>query len=127
MLGAVATLVVAVISDPASTDHRTAVNRLAASGAGLLAMLVSALVGTAIGAITSWPLMRSPGRAIPVLLLASLLSLVTTGSPAKAVMTELVSGARDGVVPVPVLPVAGAAALAVAAVGAACGLASRRG
>ncbi|MEV0526361.1 ABC transporter [Streptomyces sp. NPDC050439] len=127
LLGAVATLVVAVISDPASTDHRTAVNRLAASGAGLLAMLVSALVGTAIGAVTSWPLMRSPGRAIPVLLLASLLSLVTTGSPAKAVMTGLVSGSRDGVVPVPMLPVAGAAALAAAAVGAACGLASRRG
>ncbi|MEV6753330.1 hypothetical protein [Streptomyces sp. NPDC051214] len=57
-----------------------------------------------------------------VLLLASLLSLVTTGSPAKAVMTGLVSGSRDGVVPVPLLPVAGAVAL-----GAACGLASRRG
>ncbi|MGW7071990.1 ABC transporter [Streptomyces sp. NPDC054855] len=127
VLGAVANLVVAVISDPASTDHRTAVNRLAASGAGLLAMLVSALVGTAVGAVTSWPLMCSPGRAIPVMLLASLLSLVTTGSPAKAVMTGLVSGSRDGVVPVPMLPVAGAAALAAAAVGAACGLASRRG
>lgn len=127
VLGAVATLAVAVISDPASTDHRTAVNRLAASGAGLLAMLVSAFVGTAIGAVTSWPLMRSPGRAIPVMLLASLLSLVTTGSPAKAVMTGLVSGSRDGVVPVPLLPVAGAALLAVAAVGVACGLASRRG
>ena len=71
--------------------------------------------------------MRSPGRAIPVLLLASLLALVTTGSPAKAAMTGLVSGSRDGVVPVPLLPVAGAAVLAVAAVGAACGLASRRG
>ncbi|MGW6023530.1 ABC transporter [Streptomyces sp. NPDC055099] len=127
VLGAVATLVVAVISDPASTDHRIAVNRLAASGGGLLAMLVSALVGTAIGAVTSWPLMRSPGRAIPVMLLASLLSLVTTGSPAKAVMTGLVSGSREGVVPVSVLPVAGAAALAAVAVAAVCGLASRRG
>lgn len=127
VLGAVATLVVAVISDPASTDHRTAVNRLGASAAGLLAMLVSVLVGTAIGAVTSWPLMRSPGRAVSVMLLASLLSLVTTGSPAKAVMTGLVSGSRDGVVQVPLLPVAGAAVLAVAAVGAACGLASRRG
>ncbi|MEU3742683.1 MULTISPECIES: ABC transporter [unclassified Streptomyces] len=127
VLGAVATLVVAVISDPASTDHRTAVNRLGASAAGLLAMLVSVLVGTAIGAVTSWPLMRSPGRAVSVMLLASLLSLVTTGSPAKAVMTGLVSGSRDGVVPVPLLPVVGAAVLAVAAVGAACGLASRRG
>lgn len=126
VLGAVATLVVAVISDPASTDHRTAVNRLAASGAGLLAMLVSALVGTAVGAVTSWPLMHSPGLAIPVMLLASLLSLVTAGSPAQAAMTGLVSGSRDGVVPVPMLPVAGAAALAAAAVGVACGLASRR-
>ncbi|MGW7082036.1 ABC transporter [Streptomyces sp. NPDC054871] len=127
VLGALATLVVAVISDAASTDHRTAVNRLAAGGAGLLAMLVSALVGTAIGALTSWPLMRSPGRAIPVMLLAALLSLVTTGSPAKAAMTGLVSGSRDGVVPIPLLPVAGAAVIAVAAVGGACGLASRRG
>ncbi|WP_371526672.1 ABC transporter [Streptomyces sp. NBC_01283] len=127
VLGAVATLVVSVISDPASTDHRTAVNRLGASAAGLLAMLVSVLVGTAIGAVTSWPLMRSPGRAVSVMLLASLLSLVTTGSPAKAVMTGLVSGSRDGVVPVPLLPVMGAAVLAMAAMGAACGLASRRG
>ncbi|MFG2648322.1 ABC transporter [Streptomyces sp. NPDC048436] len=125
--GAVATLAVAVISDPASTDHRTAVNRIAAGGAGLLAMLVSALLGTAIGAATSRPLLRSPGRAIPAMLLASLLALVTTGSPAKAALTGLVTGSRDGAVPVLLLPVAGAALLAVAAVGAACGLASRRG
>lgn len=127
VLGAVATLVVSVISDPASTDHRTAVNRLAACGAGLLAMLASALIGTAVGAVTSRPLMRSPGRAIPVLLLASLLALVTTGSPAKAALTALVTGSRDGVVPVPLLPVAVAGVLAVAAVGVACGMASRRG
>jgi hypothetical protein len=125
--GAVATLAVAVISDPASTDHRTAVNRFAAGAAGLLAMLVSALLGTAIGAVTSRPLLRSPGRAIPVMLLASLLALVTTGSPAKAALTGLVTGSRDGVVPVLLLPVAGAGVLAVAAVGVACGLASRRG
>lgn len=61
VLGVVATVVVAVISDAASTDHRTAVNRIAASGAGLLAMLVSALLGTAIGAVTNWPLLRSCG------------------------------------------------------------------
>lgn len=127
VLGTVATLVVSVISDPASTDHRTAVNRLAACGAGLLAMLASALIGTAVGALTSRPLMRSPGRAIPVLLLASLLALVTTGSPAKATLTALVTGSRDGVVPVPLLPVAVAGVLAVAAVGVACGMASRRG
>ncbi|MFG2498101.1 ABC transporter [Streptomyces sp. NPDC048441] len=127
VLGAVATAVVAMISDAASTDHRTAVNRIAASGAGLLAMLVSAFLGTAIGAVTSWPLLRSPGRAIGVLLLAALLALVTTGSPAKAALTGLVTGSRDGVVPVPLLPVAGAAVLALAAVGAACGMASRRG
>ncbi|MFC8131678.1 ABC transporter [Streptomyces sp. NPDC057302] len=127
VLGVVASVVVAVISDPASTDHRTAVNRLAAVGAGLFAMLVSGLTGIALGAVTSRPLMRSPGRAIPVMLLASLLALVTTGSPAKAAMTALVTGSRDGVVPVPLLPVAGAAVLAVAAVGVSCGMASRRG
>ncbi|MEV0117569.1 ABC transporter [Streptomyces sp. NPDC050844] len=127
VLGVVATVVVAVISDAASTDHRTAVNRIAASGAGLLAMLVSALLGTAIGAVTNWPLLRSPAWAISVLLLAALLALVTTGSPAQAVLTDLITGSRDGVVPVPVLPVAGAGALAAAAVATACGLASRRG
>ncbi|MEV8017165.1 ABC transporter [Streptomyces sp. NPDC086554] len=127
VLGAVATVVVAVISDAASTDHRTAVNRIAASGAGLLAMLVSALLGTAIGAVTNWPLLRSPAWAISVLLLAALLALVTTGSPAQAVLTDLITGSRDGVVPVPLLPVAGAGVLAAAAVAAACGLASRRG
>ncbi|MCX4670731.1 ABC transporter [Streptomyces sp. NBC_01381] len=127
VLGVVATVVVAVISDAASTDHRTAVNRIAASGAGLLAMLVSALLGTAIGAVTNWPLLRSPAWAISVLLLAALLALVTTGSPAQAVLTDLITGSRDGVVPVPLLPVAGAGALAAAAVATACGLASRRG
>ncbi|MGW5863415.1 ABC transporter [Streptomyces sp. NPDC055239] len=127
VLGTVATVVVAVISDPASTDHRTAVNRLAASGAGLLAMLVSAFLGTAIGAVTSPPLVRSPGRAIPVMLLASLLALVTAGSPAKAVLTGLVTGSRDGVVPVQPLPAAAAGVLAVAAVWVAGGTASRRG
>ncbi|TGA89937.1 ABC transporter, partial [Streptomyces sp. MZ04] len=99
VLGALATVVVAVISDAASTDHRTAVNRLAASGAGLLAMLVSALLGTAIGAVTNWPLLRSPAWAISVLLLAALLALVATGSPAQAVLTDLITGSRDGVVP----------------------------
>ncbi|MFD9909557.1 ABC transporter [Streptomyces sp. NPDC059063] len=126
VLGAAATAAVAVISDAASTDHQTAVPRGPAAAAGLLAMLVSALLGTAVGAVTSRPLLRSPGRAVPALLLAALLALVTTGSPARAVLTDLTRGSRDGVVPAPVGAAAGALALAAAAVAVACGACARR-
>ncbi|MEU2560047.1 ABC transporter [Streptomyces longispororuber] len=126
VLGAAATGAVAVISDAASTDHRTAVARGPAAAAGLLAMLVSALVGTAVGVLTSRPVLRSTGVAVPALLLAALLALVTTGSPAKAALTDLTRGSRAGVVPLPVGAVAAALALAVAAVATACGVCARR-
>lgn len=125
-LGAVATLFVAVWSDAASTDHRTAVPRLPAAGAGLLVMLTGVLLGAAIGALTSRPLLHSPGRSIPLLLLAALLALVTSGSPMRAALTQMISGSRDGAVPVPVVPFAGAAAVAVGAAAVACALSSRR-
>ncbi|GGS15957.1 hypothetical protein GCM10010252_64290 [Streptomyces aureoverticillatus] len=127
LLGVAAVAVVAGISDAASTDHRTAVARGPAAGAGLLAMLVSALLGTAVGALTTWPLLRSPGRAVPALLLAAVLALVTAGSPARAALTELIDGSRDGVVPVPLGAVAGAVAAAALAVAVSCGVCSRRG
>ncbi|GHE80519.1 hypothetical protein GCM10018785_55720 [Streptomyces longispororuber] len=125
-LGAAATVAVAVISDAASTDHQTAVARGPAAVAGLLAMLVSALVGTAVGALTSRPVLRSTAHAVPALLLAALLALVTTGSPAKAALTDLTRGSRDGVVPLPVGAPAAALAVAVAAVAAACWVSARR-
>lgn len=127
VLGTAAVAAVAVMSDAASTDHQTAVARGPAAGAGLLAMLVSALLGTAVGALTSRPLLRSPGRAVPALLSGVLIALVTAGSPARTALTELVGGSRDGVVPVPVGAFAGALAAAAVAVGVACGVCSRRG
>ncbi|MEV4046512.1 ABC transporter [Streptomyces sp. NPDC049744] len=126
VLGAVATVVVTMISDPVSTGHGTRVPPLPAAGAGLLAALVCALLGTAVGALTAWPVLRSPGRAVPALLLAALLALVASGSPARAAVGDLVAGSRSGAVPLPLLPLAGAAVIAVAATAAACALSSRR-
>ncbi len=95
--------------------------------AGLIAMLVSALLGTALGALTTWPLLRSAGKAVPAMLLGALFLLVTTGSPAQSVLTDLTAGSREGVVPWPLGALAGAVAAAVAAVWTACALTSRRG
>jgi hypothetical protein len=125
-LGTVATVVVTLISDPASADHQTRLPRLPAGAAGLLATLACALLGTAVGALTSWPLLRTTGRAVPAMLLAALLSMVVTGSPAHAAVTGLVSGSRSGEVPVPLLPLAAAALLAAAATAVACAFTSRR-
>jgi hypothetical protein len=126
LLGAAATLIVTVISDPTSTDHQKRVPVLAAAGAGLVAALVCALLGTAVGALTTWPLLRSPGRAVPAMLLAALLALVVTGSPAHAALTDLITGSQAGTVPAPLLPLAAAVLLAAAAIAAACALTSRR-
>lgn len=125
-LGTAATVVVTLISDPASADHHTRVPRLPAGGAGLLAALACALLGTAVGALTNWPVLRSTGRAVPAMLLAALLSVVVTGSPAQAAVSGLVTGSRSGTVPLPVLPLAAAALLAAAATAVACVLTSRR-
>ncbi|MFJ6900512.1 ABC transporter [Streptomyces hokutonensis] len=124
--GTAATLVVTLISDPASADHRTRIPLLAAGTAGLLAVLVCALLGTAVGALTNWPLLRSPGRAVPAMLLAALLSVVVTGSPAQAAVSGLVTGSQSGTVPVPLLPLAGAALVTAAVTAATCALTSRR-
>ncbi|WP_327719980.1 ABC transporter [Streptomyces sp. NBC_00490] len=125
-LGAVATLVVTLISDPVSADHQMPVPRWAAGAAGLIAALACALLGTAVGALTTWPLLRSPGRAVPTMLLAALLTMVTTGSPAQAAVQGLVTGSREGTVPLPLLPLAAAALLTAGATAVACVLTSRR-
>jgi hypothetical protein len=126
LLGVLATVIVTWISDPASSDHQTRVPLLPAGAAGLLAVLACALLGTAVGALTSWPVLRSPGRAVPALLLAALLALVVSGSPARAAVSGLVTGSRSGTVELPLLPLAGAALLAAAAIATACALTSRR-
>ncbi|GAA3786484.1 ABC transporter [Streptomyces phyllanthi] len=125
-LGAVATVVVTFISDPTSADHRIRVSAARCGVAGLLAALACAFLGTAVGALTTRPLLRSPGRAVPALLICALLALVVTGSPARAAVSALVSGSQTGTVPVPVLPLAGAALLTAAATAVACALTSRR-
>ncbi|MEV0014359.1 ABC transporter [Streptomyces tendae] len=126
VLGAAATVVVTLVSDPVSTGRATRVPPLPAAGAGLLAALVCALLGTAVGALTAWPVLRSPSRAVPALLLAALLALVASGSPARAAVGDLVAGSKSGAVPLPLLPLAGAAVVAAAAVATACALGSRR-
>lgn len=60
------------------------------------------------------------------MLLAALLALVVTGSPAHAALTDLITGSQAGTVPVPLLPLAAAALLTAAAIAAACALTTRR-
>lgn len=126
LLGMVATFVVTLISDAVSADHQSPVPRFPAGAAGLLATLACALLGTAVGALTTWPLLRSPGRAVPTMLLAALLTTVTTGSPAQAAVQGLVTGSREGTAPLPLLPLAAAALLTAGAVAVACVLTARR-
>ncbi|WP_086731499.1 ABC transporter, partial [Streptomyces carpinensis] len=126
LLGTAATVVVTSISDPASADHRVQVPLLHAGGSGLLAALVCALLGTAVGAVTNRPVLRSTGRAVPAMLLAALVSVVTTGSPAQAAVSGLVTGSRSGRVPLPLLPLAGAAVVAAVAAAVCCALTARR-
>ncbi|MGW0878222.1 ABC transporter [Streptomyces sp. NPDC002671] len=126
LLGVAATLVVTLISDPASNGHRAHVPPLSACAAGLLATLACALLGSAVGALTHPPLLRSTGRAVPAMLLAALLSVVVAGSPAQAAVSGLVTGSQSGRVPVPLLPLAGAALFTAAAFAAAGALTARR-
>ncbi|MFG3357439.1 MULTISPECIES: ABC transporter [Streptomyces] len=126
VLGTAATLVVTLISDPASNGARVRVDRLGAGAAGLAAAYACALLGAAVGALTHWPLLRSAGRAVPAMLLGALMATVLAGSPAQAAVSGLVTGSQSGRVPVPLLPLAGAALLAAAAFAAACALTARR-
>jgi hypothetical protein len=126
VLGTAATGVVALISDPVSADHQQRIPLPQASAAGLLAALTCALLGTAVGALTAWPVLRSTGRAVPALLLAALLALVVTESPAQAAVSGLVTGSHSATVRPPLLPLAAAALLTAAATAAACALTSRR-
>ncbi|MEU6477640.1 ABC transporter [Streptomyces sp. NPDC047017] len=125
-LGTAATAVVALVSDPADTGHRVRVPLLPATGAGLLAMLTCALLGTAVGAVTNRPVLLTRGRAVPAMLLAAVLTMVAGGSPARAAVSGLVTGSHSGRVPLPLLPPAAAALVAAAAIAASCALTARR-
>lgn len=127
LLGTAATVLATIISAPtSSTNHETRVDPLPAGAAGLLAALVCALLGTAVGALTNWPLLRSPGRAVPALLLGTLLALVIAGSPARVAITALVDGSQRGTIPVLVLPLSAAVLITAAATAVACALTTRR-
>ncbi|MFJ7196462.1 MULTISPECIES: ABC transporter [unclassified Streptomyces] len=127
LLGVAATLVVLLISKPASTDNTVRVALLPAGAAGLLAAVCCVLLGAAIGALCTRPLLHRRGWSVAVTVLASLLALVTAGSPANTAVTGLVTGARTGTVHLPVLPFLAAAALAAAAYALACRMAALRG
>ncbi|MEV8225904.1 ATP-binding cassette domain-containing protein [Streptomyces sp. NPDC079167] len=113
-LGAVGVATVLLISEPVSTDHTAVVPLLPAALAGLLAAGCSALLGAAVGALCARPVLHRHGWSLAATVLGSLLALVTDGSPAKAAVTGLVSGSLTGAVRVPLLPLAGALAVAAA-------------
>ncbi|WP_178970269.1 ABC transporter, partial [Streptomyces acidiscabies] len=125
-IGLLGTLVVTWISAPVSSDHQRRVPVLDAAGAGALAALTCAVLGTAVGVISAWPVLRSPGRAVPALMLGALLALVVSGSPAQAAVSGLVTGSREAVVPVPVVPLIAAGVVSAGVVWGACWLVSRR-
>ncbi|MGW3012206.1 ABC transporter [Streptomyces sp. NPDC001219] len=127
LLAVLGTAVAVVLSDPRSTDQQVAVPVLPAAGAGLLAALVCLLMGTAIGALSNRPVLRSTGWSILTGLLAALLLLVWGASPANAAVSGLVTGSVHGTISMPWLPLAATALIAAAATGAACALSSRRG
>jgi ABC-type Mn2+/Zn2+ transport system ATPase subunit len=121
-VGATGTLLVAAVSGAHSDDERTAVPVGAALLAGLMAAAVSALLGTAVGALTNPPLVRAGGWSVLATAIAAGAALIATGSPAQAAVTGLVKGSRTGAVHYPVLALALAliAAAAAMAASAAC-------
>lgn len=126
-LGVAGTVVVTAVSDPKSADHLVDVAPLPAGAAGLLAALVCALTGATVGALFSRPLLRARGWSLAAVALFTLLALVTTGSPAKAAVSGLVTGSRTGVIHPPGLPLAAAVLVAAVAAAVVCVLGVRRG
>ncbi|MFJ4876381.1 ABC transporter [Streptomyces sp. NPDC088745] len=125
-LGALATAFVVLVSRWADTDGQVRINPLSAAGAGLLAVLTCALLGTAVGALGSRPVLHGTGWSIALTAIGSLLALVTAGSPARLAVNALVDGSHSGAVVLSPVPFA-VAVLLTGAVGAAvCALSSRR-
>jgi ABC-type nitrate/sulfonate/bicarbonate transport system ATPase subunit len=100
---------------------------VAAGLAGLLAAACCALLGAAVGALCTRPVLHRRGWSVAATALAALLSLVTSGSPAKYAVTGLVTGSLTGAVHIPVLPLICAAAVAAAVGTVVCRLTSLRG
>lgn len=127
VLAAVGTLIVLVISEPLNADHTVEVPLLPAGSAGLLAAAVCLLLGLAVGALCSRPLLRRRGWSIAVNAVVALAALVVVGSPAKYAISGLVTGSLTGAVHIPALPFVAAALVAAVAAATACAVAVRRG
>ncbi|MFE3901090.1 ABC transporter [Streptomyces sp. NPDC059153] len=127
LLGAVATSIVLLISKPVSADNAVRVPLLPAGLVGLLAAVCCVLLGAAVGALCTRPLLHRRGWSVATTVLAALLALVTSGSPANHAVTGLVTGSQTGTVHVPLLPLVAAAAIAAAVAALACRLTSLRG
>ncbi|SCF91287.1 ABC transporter [Streptomyces sp. Ncost-T10-10d] len=127
LLGAVATSIVLLISKPVSADNAVRVPLLPAGLAGLLAAVCCVLLGAAVGALCTRPLLHRRGWSVATTVLAALLALVTSGSPANHAVTGLVTGSQTGTVHVPLLPLVAAAAIAAAVAALTCRLTSLRG
>ncbi|MEV6307013.1 ATP-binding cassette domain-containing protein [Streptomyces sp. NPDC051840] len=112
-LGCAGAAFVLLISDPADTGGAVAVPLLPAALAGLGAITCCALLGAAVGALCTRPLVHRSGWSLAAAALGSLSVLVAGVSPANAAVSALVSGSATGTVPSTSLPAA--AALAVAA------------
>ncbi|WP_406396168.1 ABC transporter [Streptomyces sp. NBC_00887] len=126
-LGVVADGIVLLISRPTSTDRTVDLPILPAACAGLLAAVCCALLGAAVGALCSRPLLQRHGWSLVATVFGSLLALVAGGSPARYAVTSLVTGSSAGTVPVPVLPLVGAAVIAAAVAAVTSRLTSLRG
>ncbi|MFC8915231.1 ABC transporter [Streptomyces sp. NPDC047821] len=124
--GVAAVLLVTATAGPVGADGRTAVPLPSAALAGLLTAAVCVLLGAALGALLTRPLVPARGWSTAAITAAALLTLVTTGSPANHALTALVTGNRTGTVPLPLLPLAAAAVLAAAATALACRLTAVR-
>ncbi|MER5888233.1 ABC transporter [Streptomyces sp. NPDC001941] len=127
LLGAMAVCAVTWLGAPVDDHREIAVARVPAALAGLLAALVCVLVGAAVGTLCARPLVRARGWSVATALAGAVLALVVPGSPAGAAVTDLVTGSRAGTVPLSLLPLAGAVALAAGALAVACRVGERRG
>ncbi|WP_077063154.1 ABC transporter [Streptomyces sp. MP131-18] len=127
VLGCAAAGAVLLAGDAHATDRATEIPLPQAAGAGLLAVLACALVGTAIGVAANRPLLRSPAWSVPVTALAAVALLAASASPANAAVSSLVAGSRDGSAPWPLWPCAAALLVAAAVVAPVCLAARRRG
>ncbi|MGW2179562.1 ABC transporter [Streptomyces sp. NPDC001732] len=126
LLGTAGTAIVLVISKPAGADNAVRVPLLPAGVAGLLAAACCALLGAAVGALCTRPLLHRRGWSVVATVAAVLPALVADGSPANSAVTGLVTGSRTGAVHMPVPAVVVAAALAAAAAALTCRLAPLR-